>query len=89
MRIGIVCYPSVGGSGIVATELGKSLSRRGHEVHFISYDVPQRLQGANEKFHFHHVDVPLYPLFKFPPYTLALASSIYQIYQESPLDILH
>lgn len=89
MRIGIVCYPSVGGSGIVATELGKSLSRRGHEVHFISYDVPQRLQGANEKFHFHHVDVPLYPLFKFPPYTLALASSIYQIYQESSLDILH
>ncbi|MFB3785312.1 MAG: N-acetyl-alpha-D-glucosaminyl L-malate synthase BshA [bacterium] len=89
MRIGIVCYPSVGGSGIVATELGKSLARRGHQVHFISYDVPRRLQGATEQFHFHHVDVPLYPLFKFPPYTLALASSIYQIFQETPFDILH
>ncbi|HQH70513.1 MAG TPA: N-acetyl-alpha-D-glucosaminyl L-malate synthase BshA [bacterium] len=89
MRIGIVCYPSVGGSGVVASELGKSLSRRGHRVHFISYDVPRRLQGATEQFHFHHVDVPLYPLFKFPPYTLALASSIYQIFQETPLDVLH
>ena len=76
MRIGIVCYPSVGGSGVVASELGKSLSRRGHRVHFISYDVPRRLQGATEQFHFHHVDVPLYPLFKFP---LAGMASSYQI----------
>jgi N-acetyl-alpha-D-glucosaminyl L-malate synthase BshA len=89
MKIGIVCYPSIGGSGIVATELGKSLSRNGHQVHFFSYDIPRRLEDATEKFHFHHVDVPLYPLFKFPPYTLALASSIYQTIQEHPLDVVH
>ena len=89
MRIGIVCYPSIGGSGIVATELGKSLSRRGHEVHFFSYDVPHKLEGACEQFHFNYVDVPLYPLFRFPPYALALASRIFQTCLETPLDILH
>lgn len=89
MRIGIVCYPSIGGSGIVATELGKSLARAGHEIHFFSYDVPRRLENAAEAFHFHHVDVPFYPLFRFPPYTLALASSIYEANKRAPLDILH
>ncbi len=89
MKIGIVCYPSIGGSGIVATELGKSLSRRGHQVHFFSYDVPHKLEGADEQFHFEYVDVPLYPLFRFPPYTLALASTIYQTCKEHQLDILH
>jgi N-acetyl-alpha-D-glucosaminyl L-malate synthase BshA len=89
VRIGIVCYPSIGGSGIVATDLGKSLARMGHEIHFFSYDVPHKLEGATEKFHFHHVDVPFYPLFRFPPYTLALATSIYEANAVSPLDILH
>lgn len=89
MKIGIVCYPSIGGSGVVATELGKSLSRRGHQVHFFSYDVPHKLEGATEKFHFEYVDVHLYPLFRFPPYTLALASTIYQTCKEHQLDILH
>ncbi len=89
MKIGIVCYPSIGGSGIVATELGKSLSRRGHQIHFISYDVPRKLEGADEAFHFHHVDAPLYPLFRFPPYTLALASKIYEVCLENTLDVLH
>lgn len=89
MNIGIVCYPSIGGSGIVATELGKALSRRGYRVHFFSYDVPHKLGEGDEQFHFHHVDVPLYPLFRFPPYTLALATSIYNVFCEDPLDILH
>ena len=89
MRIGIVCYPSIGGSGIVATDLGKSLARMGHEIHFFSYDVPHKLEGATEQFHFHHVDVPFYPLFRFPPYTLALATSIYEANAVAPLDILH
>ncbi|MEW6239051.1 MAG: N-acetyl-alpha-D-glucosaminyl L-malate synthase BshA [Candidatus Omnitrophota bacterium] len=89
MKIGIVCYPSIGGSGIVATELGIALSRRGHQIHFFSYDVPYKLEGITDQFHFHHVDVPLYPLFRFPPYTLALASSIYETSRLDPLDILH
>ena len=89
LNIGMVCYPSIGGSGIVATELGRSLSRQGHQVCFISYDFPRRLEGATEEFHYHHVDVPLYPLFKFPPYTLALASTIYHTVMEHSLDVLH
>lgn len=89
MNIGIVCYPSIGGSGIVASELGKTLSQRGHRVHFFSYDVPHKLEEADEQFTFHHVDVPLYPLFRFPPYTLALATSIYNEFNREPLDILH
>ncbi|RJP31755.1 MAG: N-acetyl-alpha-D-glucosaminyl L-malate synthase BshA [Candidatus Omnitrophota bacterium] len=89
MKIGIVCYPSIGGSGVVATDLGKALSRRGHQVHFFSYDIPRKLEGATEEFHFHHVDVPLYPLFRFPPYTLALASTIYETSRVEPLDLVH
>lgn len=89
LNIGIVCYPSIGGSGVVATELGKSLSRNGHQVCFISYDFPRRLEGATEEFHYHHVETPFYPLFKFPPYTLSLASTIYDTFNEHSLDILH
>ncbi len=89
MKIGIVCYPSVGGSGIVATELGQVLARRGDEVHFISYDVPTRLAAHMEHFSFHHVDVPHYPLFRFPPYTLALASQIYTLAIQGDLDLIH
>ena len=65
LRIAIVCYPGIGGSGIVATELGKTLARRGHNIHFVSYDVPQRLESVDGRFNFHHVDVPVYPLFRF------------------------
>ncbi len=89
MKIGIVCYPSIGGSGVVATDLGKSLSRKGHQIHFFSYDVPRKLEKAAEEFHFHHVDVPIYPLFRFPPYTLALASTIFDISLKTPLDLVH
>lgn len=89
MKIGIVCYPSVGGSGVVATELGIQLAQRGHEIHFISYDVPHRLDPEMKGFVFHHVDVPYYPLFRFPPYTLALASQIFTLALENKLELLH
>jgi len=89
MKIGIVCYPSIGGSGIVATQLGKSLLARGHEIHFFSYDIPQRLSGERDGFQFHHVDVPLYPVFRFPPYTLALATSIAEVAERDELDVVH
>ncbi len=89
MKIGIVCYPSIGGSGIVATELGTSLSHRGHDIHFFSYDLPKKLEGVTGQFNFHHVNVPIYPLFRFPPYTLALASAIYETAKSNPFDILH
>lgn len=89
MRIGIVCYPSVGGSGVVATELGKHLALRGHAIHFISYDQPFRLRGYRENVFFHAVDVPSYPLFKHPPYLLALANKIVQVARTQSLDIVH
>lgn len=89
MKIGIVCYPSIGGSGIVATELGKGLIQRGHDVHFFSYDIPKRLMGIDGRFHFHHVDVPLYPVFRFPPYTLALATKLAEIAEKHTLDVVH
>lgn len=89
MRIGIVCYPSIGGSGIVATELGKSFCQRGHDIHFISYDIPQRLIDYHTRCRFHPIHVPVYPVFRFPPYTLALATEIARIAEEYDLDILH
>ncbi len=89
LKIGIVCYPSVGGSGMVATVLGQELARRGHAVHFVSYDLPQHLDSNMQGFSFHHVDVPCYPLFRFPPYTLALASQIYMLGEAGELDLLH
>ena len=76
MRIGITCYPTFGGSGVVATELGKALARNGHEVHFIAYAAPQRLAHVEERIYFHEVNVTSYPLFKYPPYSLALTSKM-------------
>lgn len=89
MKIGIVCYPSIGGSGIVASELGKGLMDRGHEIHFFSYDLPHRLIGDGRLFNFHHVDVPLYPVFRFPPYTLALATRLAEVADREQLDVIH
>jgi N-acetyl-alpha-D-glucosaminyl L-malate synthase BshA len=92
MKIGITCYPSYGGSGIVGAELGLELARRGHSVHFISYAQPMRLSdsaAASEHIHFHQVDMLAYPLFEYPPYTLALASKIYEIAKDYSLDIVH
>src|SRR5258707_15845665 len=76
MKIGITCYPTYGGSGVVATELGLELARRGHEIHFISYSQPIRLTGPEPNIHYHEVEVTRYPLFEYPPYDLALASRL-------------
>jgi L-malate glycosyltransferase len=89
MKIGITCYPTYGGSGVVATELGIELAARGHEVHFISYAVPIRLQNASENIQFHEVEVTTYPLFDHPPYTLALATKMSEVAESAGLDLLH
>jgi L-malate glycosyltransferase len=89
MKIGITCYPTYGGSGVVATELGLELAARGHDVHFISYAVPVRMAGPSERLHFHEVEVMNYPLFDHPPYTLALASQMYNVAVNESLDLLH
>ena len=90
MRIGITCYPTYGGSGVVATELGKCLAQKGHEIHFISYSLPFRLMENTSEFIFYHeVDVSTYPLFKYPPYSLALASKMTEVIKQYKLDILH
>ncbi len=89
MKIGITCYPTYGGSGVVATELGLELAMRGHEVHFISYAMPIRLSGTNERIFFHEVEVTAYPLFDHPPYTLALATKMAEVAEEASLDLLH
>ena len=90
MKIGIVCYPTFGGSGVVATELGHGLCRAGHEVHFICYNQPARLtHRCPSAIQFHLVDVVSYPLFEFPPYTLALASKIYEVIEHHGLDLVH
>lgn len=89
MKIGITCYPTYGGSGVVATELGKSLAERGHEIHFISYGIPMRLNRLNEKILYHEVEVSNYPLFEFPLYSLALASKIVEVCEYENLDIIH
>jgi len=89
MKIGITCYPTYGGSGVVATELGIELAARGHEIHFISYAMPIRLTSAHERIHFHEVEVTAYPLFDHPPYTLALATKMIEVAQEASLDLLH
>ncbi|MBM3738150.1 MAG: N-acetyl-alpha-D-glucosaminyl L-malate synthase BshA [Acidobacteria bacterium] len=89
MKIGITCYPTYGGSGIVATELGMELALRGHEVHFISYAQPIRLSPAMERVHYHEVDVAMYPLFAYPPYTLALAARMASVAERYELDLLH
>ena len=91
MKIGITCYPTYGGSGAVATELGLELARRGHEVHFITYDSPFRLRGYTERVFFHQVDTRMgrYPLFDHFPYTLALASKQHEVVLGEELDLLH
>lgn len=89
MRIGIVCYPTYGGSGVVATELGKNLARRGHEVHFIAYALPYRLSEYYENVFYHEVKVLDYPLFEYPPYSLALASKMAEIARYQNLDLFH
>jgi L-malate glycosyltransferase len=89
VKIGITCYPTYGGSGIVATELGKELADRGHEIHFISYAMPMRLDTASDNIFFHEVEVTSYPLFAHPPYTLALATKMAEIAESCQLDLLH
>jgi N-acetyl-alpha-D-glucosaminyl L-malate synthase BshA len=89
VKIGITCYPVYGGSGVVATELGIQLARRGHEVHFITYAQPFRLPYYMERIYYHEVDVPSYPLFDYPPYDLALASAMHNTVVKRQLDLLH
>ncbi|HTR46745.1 MAG TPA: N-acetyl-alpha-D-glucosaminyl L-malate synthase BshA [Verrucomicrobiae bacterium] len=89
MRIGITCYPTYGGSGVVATELGIELAARGHEIHFISYAMPIRLSNASERISFHEVEVTTYPLFDHPPYALALATKMTEVAESAQLDLLH
>ena len=89
MNIGITCYPTYGGSGIVATELGMELATRGHDVHFISYAHPIRLDTGLERIHYHEVEVANYPLFAYPPYCLALAARMADVAVEYELDLLH
>ncbi|MEM6288259.1 MAG: N-acetyl-alpha-D-glucosaminyl L-malate synthase BshA [Bacteroidota bacterium] len=89
MTIGITCYPTFGGSGVVATELGKALARRGHTVHFIAYALPLRLEHVAENLLFHEVRVDTYPLFEYPPYALSLASKMIDVVRHAGLDLLH
>jgi len=89
MKVGITCYPTYGGSGAVATELGIALARRGHEVHFITYQQPFRLPSFMPRVYFHEVDVGRYPLFEYPPYDLALAVRMHEVVLSHQLDLLH
>jgi N-acetyl-alpha-D-glucosaminyl L-malate synthase BshA len=89
MKIGIVCYPTFGGSGVVATELGLELSKRGHEVHFITYNQPVRLELLSNKVHYHEVNVPEYPLFHYQPYELALSSKLVDMVKLHGIELLH
>ncbi len=89
MKIGIVCYPTFGGSGVLATELGKALANEGHKVHFITYQQPVRLNEFNTNIFYHEVRVPTYPLFDYPPYELALASTMVDVIINHDLDLLH
>ena len=89
MKIGIVCYPTYGGSGVVATELGKALAKEGHEIHFITYSQPTRLDFFSENLYYHEVNIKSYPLFEYPPYELALASKMVDVTEHEKLDILH
>ncbi len=89
MNIGIVCYPTFGGSGVLATELGKALSEKGHNIHFITYQQPVRLGSFHANIYYHEVSVPTYPLFDYPPYETALASTMVDIILNHKLDLLH
>jgi len=89
LNIGITCYPTFGGSGVIATEIGMEMARRGHKVHFIAYDMPRRLERFMQNVYFHEVEVNDYPLFTYPPYSLSLASKMVEVSQYENLDILH
>lgn len=89
MRIGIVCYPTFGGSGVLATELGKALAQKGHQVHFITYQQPVRLTSFIPNIFYHEVQVPTYPLFDYPPYETALASTMVDVIKNNHLQLLH
>ena len=89
LKIGIVCYPTYGGSGVVATELGIAFAEKGHEVHFISYDQPFRLDLFSDKIYYHEVNIPSYPLFEYPPYELNLTSKLVDVAIHEKLDIIH
>lgn len=89
MRIGIVCYPTFGGSGVLATELGKALAQKGHQVHFITYQQPVRLSEFNANIFYHEVRVPTYPLFDYPPYETALSSTMVDVIVNNQIDLLH
>src|SRR5579862_8977918 len=89
MKIGITCYPTYGGSGVVATELGMELAARGHEIHFISYAFPVRLDSARGSIDFHEVEVSTYPLFDHAPYALSLAVKMLEVGESANLDLLH
>jgi L-malate glycosyltransferase len=89
MKIGIVCYPTFGGSGVLATELGKALAQKGHHVHFITYQQPVRLNGFMPNIFYHEVQVPTYPLFDYPPYETALASTLVDVIKNNNLHLLH
>ena len=89
MKIGIICYPTYGGSGVVATELGKALAKNGHQIHFISYRQPARLDTFSDNIFYHEVSVAEYPLFEYPPYESALTSTIVDVIQYEGLDLIH
>ncbi len=89
MKIGVACYPTFGGSGVVATELGIALAKEGHKIHFITYSQPTRLDFFNENLYYHEVDMMNYPLFQYPPYELALASKMVDVVKYEKLDLLH
>lgn len=89
IKIGIVCYPTFGGSGVVATELGKALAKEGHQIHFITYSQPSRLDFLNENLFYHEVNIRSYPLFEYAPYELALASKMVDVVKNEKLDLLH
>ena len=89
MNIAIVCYPTFGGSGVLATELGKALADSGHNIHFITYQQPVRLSGFHANIFYHEVRVPTYPLFDYPPYETALASTMVDVVNNNSIDILH
>ena len=89
MKIGIVCYPTVGGSGVVATELGMALATAGHQIHFITYSQPTRLDFFGENLFYHEVHIPNYPLFQYAPYESALSSAMVNVVKNESLDLLH
>jgi len=89
MKIGVICYPTQGGSGVVATEIGHEMAKAGHEVHVISYATPFRFQTYMENFKFHEVEVSAYPLFRYPPYDIALANTVMEVAESEGLDIIH